>query len=406
MKIRSITSFYDPGLPQPEIVLHQLSEFSREASKALNSAGIEVQSTRLATTPFPHYFPQTTPSKAVHLAQEMENKSRMFGFGYVSCGPALPDFSASYELIPELLAATQDLFLSAIIADAKQIYPRAVYQSAQIIHAAARITPDGFGNLRFAALANVKPGGPFLPGAFHARGAAPACSIAVECADAALSSFQNCTSLSEGCAMMISSFEGFSHMVQQNLQPLLKEYQILFNGFDFSPAPFPQDSCSLGAAIEAVGARLGSHGALAAAAIIADALGKGKWQHTGYNGLMLPVLEDSILAARAAEERLSTQDLLMFSAVCGTGLDTVPLPGDASVKEIESILMDVAALAVRLGKPLTARLMPIPGKSAGDPTEFDFGYFKNSRVMKLNGQILSGPICGNDPIPLTPRIPT
>ena len=105
---------------------------------------------------------------------------------------------------------------------------------------------------------------------------------------------------------------------------------------------------------------------------------------------MLPVLEDFTLARRAAEGTLSIKDLLLYSAVCGTGLDTIPLPGDTSSEALAAILLDLAALAQRLDKPLTARLMPIPGKQAGDATDFDFAYFANSRVMALEARPLSG----------------
>ena len=36
--------------------------------------------------------------------------------------------------------------------------------------------------------------------------------------------------------------------------------------------------------------------------------------------------------------------------------------------DFNALLLDVAALALRLNKPLTARLMPIPGKKAGRNT--------------------------------------
>jgi hypothetical protein len=98
-------------------------------------------------------------------------------------------------------------------------------------------------------------------------------------------------------------------------------------------------------------------------------------------------------------------DLLMFSAVCGAGLDVIPLPGDTTPEEIYPILLDLGALALRLNKPLTARLMPIPGKKAGDPTTFNFGYFANSRVMTLRSQKLSGLMSGSERIKL-PRLDT
>jgi len=115
------------------------------------------------------------------------------------------------------------------------------------------------------------------------------------------------------------------------------------------------------------------------------------------------VLEDATLALRASEGTLTVKDLLLYSAVCGTGLDTIPLPGDASAEQLASLLLDVAALALRLDKPLTARLMPIPNKKAGDPTGFDFAFFANSRVMALDSRDLHGPFGGSEAFSLRPR---
>ena len=102
-------------------------------------------------------------------------------------------------------------------------------------------------------------------------------------------------------------------------------------------------------------------------------------------------------------ERLTVNDLLLYSAVCGTGLDTVPLPGSVSEDQLYAVLLDLAALAQRLGKPLTARLMPIPGKIAGDTTEFDFEFFANSKIMGLEAQPLSGYLAENNEIQLNSR---
>ena len=98
---------------------------------------------------------------------------------------------------------------------------------------------------------------------------------------------------------------------------------------------------------------------------------------------MLTVLEDTVLAARAGEGVLSIGELLSYASVCGIGLDTVPLPGDIRKDTLAGILMDVAALAVRLNKPLTARLLPLPGLRAGDPVHFEFDYFADGKVMPI-----------------------
>ena len=111
---------------------------------------------------------------------------------------------------------------------------------------------------------------------------------------------------------------------------------------------------------------------------------------------MQPVLEDSVLAKRAAEGMLTIKDALLYSAVCGTGLDTVPLPGDTTSEQLIPLLLDLCALAVRLDKPLTARLMPIPGKKAGEETNFDFAFFARSKIMNLESVPLNGPLSGNE----------
>ena len=139
--------------------------------------------------------------------------------------------------------------------------------------------------------------------------------------------------------------------------------------------------------------------------LLAECLDQADFFHAGFSGLMLPVLEDAALAARAAEGTLTVKDLLLYSAVCGTGLDTVPLPGDTPPEALTALLLDVAVLAQRLDKPLTARLMPIPGKQAGDPTGFDFAYFANSRVLALQAGPLSGPLAGTETFRLASRLP-
>src|SRR5439155_14051318 len=136
------------------------------------------------------------------------------------------------------------------------------------------------------------------------------------------------------------------------------------------------------------GAPLGSVGTLSAAAFVTGVLKDARLQlpTTGYSGLMLPVLEDQTLSDRAAEGLVTLHTLLLLSAVCGLGLDTVPLPGDISLRQLERIILDMAALAIRLDKPLTARLFPVPGRAAGEPAEWpDFPYFAKGRVMRVGG---------------------
>ena len=99
---------------------------------------------------------------------------------------------------------------------------------------------------------------------------------------------------------------------------------------------------------------------------------------------MLPVIEDKVLARRAAEGRYGLQELLLYSSVCGTGLDVVPIPGDSSTESLEWVIGDVAALSAKYQKPLSARLFPIPGKNAGDAVSFDNPFLTDSVVMRID----------------------
>ena len=134
-----------------------------------------------------------------------------------------------------------------------------------------------------------------------------------------------------------------------------------------------------------------------------NALGQSVFPRCGFSGLMLPVLEDSLLGRRAAEGVLSVNDLLLYSAICGTGLDCIPLPGDVDIETLTGILLDVGALALRLAKPLTARLMPLPGKKSGDSAEFSFEYFVPSRVMIPPAGLSEGAFKAHGTLVVAPR---
>jgi len=385
MKVRSVTCFFDPRSSQAYRHLDTLSTLARDAVTLFGSAGMEAQTPRLATVPFPLLYQTEDLPAAVQLAQTLESDAAERGFTYLSLGPALPAYPTSFDLVAPILAATKNVFLTGLIATpAEGLSLPAARACARIITQATTLEPEGFANLRFAALANLSPHGPFFPGSFHA-GERPGFSLAVECADVVLDVFRKAVSLADGRQRLITALEDHASALTTRAVHLAQQYNLDFYGIDFSPAPYPQDWCSLGAAIEQLGpAALGLSGSLAAAAFVADSLDRGRWLKVGFNGLMLPVLEDSRLAKRAAEGSLTLKDLLLYSAVCGCGLDTVPLPGDASAEQITGVLLDVGALALRLNKPLVARLMPIPGKAAGDPTGFDFEFFANSRVLALD----------------------
>jgi uncharacterized protein (UPF0210 family) len=270
---------------------------------------------------------------------------------------------------------------------------------AEVIVRCASIEPNGFANLQFAALANVEAGAPFFPAAYH-RGDETAFAIATEAADLAVQAFERAKSIAEGRSNLISEIEQHA----KRLTEVAESLKCKFGGIDFSLAPFPTEMQSLGTAFEKLCVqKIGLHGSLLAAAILTEAIERANFMHTGFSGLMMPVLEDATLARRAAEGTLTVKDVLLYSAVCGTGLDTIPLPGDTTSERLVPLLLDLCALALRLDKPLTARLMPIPTKKAGDETNFDFAFFAPSRVMALEAEGLTRAFSGTETFHLASR---
>jgi uncharacterized protein (UPF0210 family) len=388
--------------------LRAAGNFLAQAKVAYEAAGYEVQTTRLATIPFPKLLGEKKIDDLPKLTERFSKVIQELDIGYASLGPALPESPRSYELIPEAIATSENVFFGGIMADHIEIYMEAVRACADVIVKSASIDPNGFANLRFAALANVLAGSPFFPAAYHDSDQ-PAFAIATEAADLAVQVFEGTKTLEDGRNVLISDITKHGQTLARIANGLAQSSILnlkspIFGGIDFSLAPFPDDAHSLGNAVERMGiSKIGLHGSLAAAAILTEAVDRADFPHTGFSGFMQPVLEDSVLAKRAAEGTLTIKDLLLYSTVCGTGLDTVPLPGDTTSERLAPLLLDLSALALRLNKPLTARLMPVPGKKAGDTTTFDFGFFANSKVMALDSEELRDSLANQDMIELKHR---
>lgn len=381
MEIRAITLFCEPGFT-PE----QAAPFLAAARYAFP---YPVQSLRLALPPFPDWL---VAPQAVTQAQTLAQAWTAVGVQYLSLGPVQLHHEATWlALVPTLLAASDRLFAAVEVADtAGNLDTGRCWQTAKLMRQVSTILANGFGNLYLAALAHCAPGSPFFPVAYH-RGGAPTFALAIESADLALQAMQAAHSLEEARQNLITAVAQAANAIEETAVALSAQFAIPFHGLDFSLAPYPTDDKSLGGALEALGLpHIGAAGSLFAAGFITEALERAQFRRCGFSGLMLPVLEDAVLARRAAAGLLTLQDLLSYSAVCGVGLDTIPLPGEISEDALTAVLLDIAMLASRLRKPLTARLMPLPGLVAGDAVHFDFPYFANSRVMAPVGGTLNG----------------
>ncbi len=390
MEIRSLTCFVDLAYPFQPAQWEAIARFASAARRAFADAGYRVQSIRLATQPFPEFAAGVEAFSLADVAVEVEAAAREAGVDYVSLGPA-PGVQRAFgwhlaEEIPQAIAATQGVFFGVTIASPTLgMDTEGIRHAASLISQVSRSVAHGFGNLRLAALAHCAPWSPFFPVAYHGGGAARF-AIGTEAADLAVQAFSQADSPAQAEAALRSLVQTHADRIAETARALAQELEVGFAGIDFSLAPYPVPERSIAKALEALtGDTFGARGTLFAAALATRAVQSAEFPKTGFCGLFLPVLEDAVLAQRSRERTYSLDHLYLFSAVCGAGLDTVPLPGDTRREELEAILLDLAALSTRLGKPLTARLMPIPGKRAGDITEFDFEYFANAAILEVGG---------------------
>ncbi|MHA1724662.1 MAG: DUF711 family protein [Promethearchaeota archaeon] len=242
--------------------------------------------------------------------------------------------------------------------------------------------PNPFNNLKFCVSSNVPPNTPFFPAAYHASEHTKF-SLALEMADEVVKIFENYNSLTLMQQDLKKKFNEIYNELIEICENTIKKSNVKFHGIDFSPAPYPTLKKSIGTAIEKLNFdHFGCLGSLIGVALIKNCIPK-KEKVIGFSGFMQPVLEDFIISKRVSEGKVSLESLLLNSVVCGTGLDCVPLPGDISERELFYILLDLCTLSQSLNKPLTARLMPIEGKSPGDEVDFDFEYFARSKVMNV-----------------------
>jgi hypothetical protein len=192
----------------------------------------------------------------------------------------------------------------------------------------------------------LKPLSPFFPGSYH-TGPGRQFAIGFEGANVVRDVFAKDKGNAEAAtADLIAALTKHAAVADAIGGKVATETGWTYVGVD--PTPAPLGDVSIGAAIEAfTGAKFGSSGTLTAARIITAAVKAVPQKQTGYSGLMVPVMEDKLLAQRWAEGTYNIDSLMAYSAVCGTGLDTIPLPGDISLEQMERIYSDVASLATK-----------------------------------------------------------
>jgi uncharacterized protein len=368
-KVRAVTAFIHIDAARYEAQYADTMKFLTAAADAYKAAGFDVEGVRIATQPFPEYTKGIKPDEALALLQKIDALSGKLGFR-PSIGTAMlhdDDDAAPLDLLARALSTT-GLNASLVIADETGIHWRAVRETAKLIRRLGVESPHGRGNLNFAAIAMMKPYGPFYPGAWHS-GAGKTFAVGLESANVVTDVFAANHDPREAEKALAAALGKYAKEAEAVATRVAAKSGWTYAGID--PTPAPLGDVSIGQAIEnLIGGPFGSSGTMTAAAIITRAVKSVPVKQTGYSGLMVPVLEDNVLARRWAEGTYNIDSLLAYSAVCAGGLDTVPLRGDTTEDQIAKILGDVASLAYKWQKPLAARLLPVPGGKVGDRTDF------------------------------------
>lgn len=369
-KVRTITAFVSVDRTRYQIDFAEAVSFLHKAQITFEQGGYTVQTLRVATQPFNEYTEGMAPDEVMRFFKNLDGIAQQEKI-IISIGPAYlsgVDGDAQAALLANILQNTKSLFGTVVMTDKEGVNWPAVRAAARVMKQLSEKTAHSEGNFRFAAIASVPSGSPFFPAAYH-TGGGHQFSVGLESANTVAAAFNGTTDYANAKRRLIDLYFQQAFDVEDLGEKLDAMFGWTYLGLDLSPAP--GKDASIGAAIEALSKQpFGTSGTLAAVATITSALKEIGARRVGYSGLMLPVLEDTRLAERWNAGLLSLDALMSYSSVCGTGLDTIPLPGNISEETLGRIIGDVASLSVKWNKPLSARLLPIAGKHAGERTEF------------------------------------
>lgn len=322
--IRTVTVFIPITQCQSEHIfreaVHAAASHANTVKSILVSHGISVQTIRLSV-PGPAVFGSV--SKALHAAEILDAAD----VDYASLGIVRPTDSKflSAKFYEQVIHMTKSVSVCAGISTSSGISPLAIEAAASAVSIISRLDKNGFSNLRFAAVANVRPNGPFFPASYS-----DFCSeIDTDNNSTKMISFNTALGI-QGATLfqkIITSnvdksniFDQLKTTIEQVASHLTTVCQPACQiTIDFSTAPFPSLKDSVGAAISACAGvqKFPGPGSLMITSQIAASIDRARFRRTGFCGVMLPVSEDVVLARDAP----ALNTLLTCSAVCGTGLD-------------------------------------------------------------------------------------
>jgi uncharacterized protein (UPF0210 family) len=366
--------------------------------------GIPVVNKRISVSPIAVVAAPFSSSQMIDVARTLNQAARDVNVDYIGGFSALVEKGiakgdrALIDAIPEALAETERVCASVNVASTRAgINVDAVHLMGQKIKRAAALSAkrDGIACAKLCVFANIPQDIPFMAGAYLGIGEADAVinvgvsgpGVVKKAVDRALSTdahldLGRISELIKRTAYKVTRVgELIGREVAENLN-------IRFGVVDLSLAPTPNVGDSIGEIIQSLGLRsIGVPGTTAALALITDAVKKGgafASSHVGgLSGAFVPVSEDLNISESAAAGYLSLEKLEAITSVCSVGLDMVALPGDISEDTLAAIIADEMAIGVINKKTTATRLIPVPGKKAGDRAYFG-GLLGESVILPVN----------------------
>jgi hypothetical protein len=393
--LRTITFGHALDAAAPEASAERVRAFFAHADQLLSEAGLAARCFRYVAPPLEDWLPDGDAATAGKVASTLETA---LGENIWCClpGPVCDEARtnpARLDIVDAILGHTRHVFTNVRVAGQHGLNNEAVTAAATMMARLAEADTRQQDNFRFAALAWVKPGTPYFPAAWHEG--APGFSVALELAGPFNEACAQHTSLSGRLTACRAVLVERIARVLPILTRLASEQRVRFLGFDLSLAPFPGEATSAVTVVESLnGSRIGQLDFLFSLYAINDML-----QHAlpdlplvGFNGTMLSVLEDNRLAEATAAGEVSIKDLLLYSTVCGCGLDMIPVPADTEPERLATLVRAIGTIAQKWRKPLIARLLPSATDSQGR-TRYQHEFLVNTAVLPLESRSLMPTEC-------------
>ena len=362
---------------------------------AVQKAGYTLQSIRVITNPFGEYLDLTnlqTAKADLQYLTELLNKFNESGIRLRFAIGAARN-KEEIALLPELIAAYGDLCNACVNVPLDEngvLDNELIEQSVYAVQKIANITPRGEGNFNFTVNFNCKPFIPYFPAGYHLSHLPNSFVIGLETPDLLVEVLKSVSKSSHN-QFYADCYQVMSQALQYHVDQVLEMLSAVklsgefeFAGIDSSAAP-SKNCSSMTKVYELMGLPyFGAAGSVEVSALLTKVFKSiQRVPLVGFSGLMLAVTEDLGLAEGTQKQYFDIRALLTYSAVCGIGLDTVPVAGNAKAESIAAIMRDTGTMAFRLNKPLTVRLFPIPNKVAGEISEFESDDLCNCRLLHI-----------------------